>query len=173
MDALIEKIEQAFSDLDYPGDDGLTDSTYGEEPAALKSEFQGKTDWQVLDSAFLDQAPDGWSSALSFFTDQALRFYLPAYLIADIRGELECVDPAIRLSATVTAAADHQRIAKMWGGSSVGERARAGFDLLDDTQAAIIVEYLQWKQEISEIDEISIQQALDHYWLKRLDQSPS
>ncbi len=88
MNALIQKIEQAFANVEYSGDDNLTDSTYGEEPAALIEDFRGKTDWRALDPAFLNQAPDGWGTALSFFSADALRFYLPAYLIADIRGLL-------------------------------------------------------------------------------------
>ena len=54
------QIEQAFADVEYPGDDDLTDSLYGDEPEALAREFGGKTDWQLLDAEFLDQAPDGW-----------------------------------------------------------------------------------------------------------------
>ena len=64
---LIEQIEHAFADVVYPGDDDLTRSSYGEEPFALVNDFRGKTDWQQLDKAFLNQAPDGWGTALSFF----------------------------------------------------------------------------------------------------------
>ena len=63
--------------------------TKAEEPYLLEEEFKGKTDWQLLDSEFIDQAPDGLASALSFFSDEAFRFYLPAYLIADIDGKLK------------------------------------------------------------------------------------
>jgi hypothetical protein len=108
---LIDKIEQAFADVRYPGDKDLTDSTYGEEPAALVEDFTGKTIWQDIDVAFLNQAPSGWGSALAFFSARAFRFYLPAYLIADIRGELDGPDPVSRLCPSVTPLGASQKIA--------------------------------------------------------------
>jgi hypothetical protein len=71
---LIERIAAAFSEVAYPGDDDLVAPGYGEEPAALAREFAGKADWRVLDPEFLDRAPDGWGTALSFFSDRALQF---------------------------------------------------------------------------------------------------
>ena len=88
MKFLVEKIEVAFADVVYPGDDCLTDS-FGEEAEALEVEFRGKTSWKELAPDFLNKAPGGWGSALSFFSAAALQFYLPAYLIADINGSLE------------------------------------------------------------------------------------
>ena len=119
---LIARIEGAFAAVEYPGDDNLTDSTYGEEPAALVEAFRGKTDWRALDAEFLDQAPDGWASALSFFSGDALRFYLPAYMIADIRGELKSSDPSFRLCSSVTPLGEKKKIAKIWGGGTMGEK---------------------------------------------------
>lgn len=167
MEALISKIELAFADVTYPGDEDLTDSTYGEEPAALIEEFRGKVDWRVLDAEFLDLAPDGWGSALSFFSSNALRFYLPAYMIADIRGQLNCSDPAFRLCSSLTPLGGKQKIAKIWGGGTMGARARAEFDSYDTEKVSAIVDYLWWKLEsLGGYDEI-IEQALENYWLER------
>ena len=110
---LIANIITAFEDGIYPGNDDLTNSTYGEEPAALVEEYREKADWQILNSNFLDQAPNGWGSALSFFSGAALRFYLPAYLIADLNGELESNDPATRLCMNLAAQSENQKIATM------------------------------------------------------------
>lgn len=90
IDSLALRISNAFHAVRYPGDGNLAGSSYGEEPAALEREFRGRTDWRELEARFLDQAPDGWGSALSFFSARAFRFYLPAYLLADLHGELEC-----------------------------------------------------------------------------------
>jgi hypothetical protein len=167
VNELISKIEQAFADVTYPGDDDLTDSTYGEEPAALVEEFRGKIDWRQLDDEFLDQAPDGWGSALSFFSDNALRFYIPAYMIADIRGRLNSSDPAFRLCASLTPLGGKRKIAKIWGGGTMGERARAEFACYDTQKVSVIVAYLWWKLEsLGGYDEI-IEQALENYWLER------
>ncbi len=167
MNALIPKIELAFSDVTYPGDEDLTDSTYGEEPAALVEDFRGKVNWQDLTAEFLDQAPDGWGSALSFFSNNALRFYLPAYLIADIRGQLKTSDPAIRLCMFLTPQGEKQKVAKIWGGGTMGARAHAEFDSYDRQKVSIIVAYLWWKLESLGGHDLTIEQALENYWLTR------
>lgn len=167
VDDLVTRIEQAFANVQYPGDNDLTESTYGEEPPALVEEFRGKDDWRKLDSGFLDQAPDGWASALSFFSSNALRFYLPAYMIADIRGELASSDPAIRLCSSLTPLGEKQKIAKMWGGGTMGERARAEFANYDAQQVSAIVAYLMWKLESIGGYDPTIEQALENYWLER------
>jgi hypothetical protein len=169
VNALISNIEQAFDDVRYPGDEDLTESTYGEELASLVEEFSGKDDWRLLDTEFLDQAPDGWASALSFFSKNALRFYLPAYLIADIRGHLNSQDPAYRLCLSVTPLGGKQKIAKIYGGSTMGERARAEFDSYDKQKVSVIVDYLWWKLDMLGGHDETIEQALENYWLQRND----
>jgi len=164
---LIDKIEQAFADVEFPGDEDLTDSTYGEEPAALAEDFSSKTDWQTIDAEFLNNAPDGWGSALSFFSARALRFYLPAYLIADMRGELECPDPVSRLCLSVTPLGAGQKIAKKWGGGTLGERGRADFAEFNAAQVSAVVAYLWWKLEAAGGHDPTIEQALENYWLVR------
>ena len=166
MDDVIAKIEQAFADVPYPGDQQLTDNSYGEEPAATSAAFCGKTVWRKLDAAFLDHA-DGSSSALSFFSDQAFHFYLPAYMIADIRGELQSADPASRLCSWVTPQGGSVRIAKVWGGGSMGERARAAFAVYTAGQVSAITAYLWWKLESVGGNDPTIEQALTEYWLRR------
>jgi hypothetical protein len=166
-DALVRRIEAAFSDAEYPGDDRLTDSTYGEEPAALVAEFRGKTDWRTLPAEFLDQAPNGSGSALAFLSDAALRFYLPAYLRADVLGELSLVSPEVRLCWSLTPQSERQRVADVWGGGTMGERARRCFDQLDPGQVEVVIAYLKWKLDRLGFEDPAITQALDHYWLER------
>jgi Family of unknown function (DUF6714) len=150
MEELIGKVERAFADVEYPGDDDLTNSTYGEEPAALIWEFRGKIDRTQLDAYFLNYAPNGWGSgtALSFFSDDAFRFYLPVYLIADIRGELWGPDPSSRLC-------------------SFRERAQAKFAKFNAAQVSAVVTYLWWKLEAEGGHDETIEQALETYWLVR------
>ena len=167
MKELIDKIEQAFADVEYPGDDDLTDSTYGEEPAALVKDFSGKTDRRELDVAFLNQAPHGWGTALSFFSGRALRFYLPVYLIADVRGELDLPDPVSRLCSSVTPLGETNTIARIWGGGTMGERARADFAEFNDAQVSAVVAYLFWKLDAADGYNPTIEQALENYWLER------
>jgi hypothetical protein len=167
---LIEKIKMAFASVEYPGDQDITSSTYGEEPEALKREFIEKKDWRSIDSNFLDQAPEGWRTALCFFSDRAFHFYLPAYLIADIRGELAEVCPEFHLCYGITARNKNDKIAEIWGGGTVGSHARKRFDRFSTEQAVVIVNYLQWKLAIFEDTEIT--QALESYWLTRINDRP-
>jgi hypothetical protein len=164
----IEQIKIAFATVEYPGDRDITSSTYGEEPEALQRDFIGKTDWRSIDYKFLDRAPEGWHSALSFFSDRAFHFYLPAYLIADIQGELKEVFPEFHLCYGINTGYKNVKIAKIWGGGTVASHARQRFDHFSTEQAAVIVDYLQWKPNISEDQEII--EALENYWLVRIRQ---
>ncbi len=165
---LIQQITLAFNQVPYPGDDHLTDSTYGEEPAALVKDFSGKTNWQDLSPEFLDQAPDGWGTALCFFSGAALWFYLPAYLIADIKGQLFIADPTVRLCMGLTPLGGMQKIAQVWGGGTMAEYARRDFAPYDAQQVQAIVDYLWWRRDIDDTGgDIIVEQALEHYWLER------
>ena len=163
MDDLIDKIETAFADVDYPGDDDLTNSKYGEEPAVLRDEFRGKSDRSKLDSDFLNYAPDNWGpgTALSFFSDDALRFYLPLYLIADIQGELWGGDPSWRLCMSVKGRGKRDKSGNMiWS-------SRDTFDKFDGAQASAVVDYLRWKMNTEDGNKDAIEEALENYWLQR------
>ena len=164
--ALIAQIAAAFADVRHPGADALTDSAYGEEPAALVEAFAALTDWTDLDAGFLDLAPAGWATALAFFSAPALRFYQPAYMIADLRGELAHCDPVTRLCLFVTPQGGARRLAAVFGGGTMGERAREDFAIFTPVEVRAIVAYLWWKLDQNTGDPI-IEQALEYYWLER------
>jgi hypothetical protein len=165
VETLKAQIGTAFSDTNYPGDHDLTSSTYGEEPEALKREFKDKRDWRALDAKFLDQAPEGWHTALSFFSDRAFVFYLPAYMIADLQNQLLQVTVEFHLCYGLTSDTANTKIAKIWGGGTTGQGARRKYDQFNPSQVAAIVAYLRWKLE-QQADE-NIVQALEQYWLAR------
>ena len=48
-----------------------------------------REDWKGIEASFLDTHAE----ALSFFSEAGFRFFLPAYLIADLRGHLSVADP--------------------------------------------------------------------------------
>ncbi len=165
-EALILRIRAAFADVAYPGDDRLTDS-FGDEADALLRDFRGRDDWTELDADFLNQAPEGWGSALAFLSGEALRFYLPAYLIADLDGTLLIGDPTTRLCAFVTPMMEGKRLARFYGGGTLGEHARREFALFEPGQVAVIVDYLWWK--LGEGYDPTVEQALENYWLPRVE----
>ncbi len=90
---VIERIQSAFGANSYPGDGFLQGSFQGCEPAEEAGAFMGKRDWRGLDSKMLDEH----YNALSFFSEAGFRFFLPAYLIADVREELLTADPLFHL----------------------------------------------------------------------------
>jgi hypothetical protein len=162
-------IQQAFSQVKYPGDWCLQGSNEGEEPALLTKEFQGKNNWQLLSPSFLDRAPDGYGTALCFFSDEAFRFYLPAYLIADLDGHLVQQDPIFHL----THGLDHQTRNEMINPQRYGERTwfdcrQFKFSMFSQAQVAAIVEYLKWYRDTDPGSVAIINQALDNYWNQRL-----
>ena len=163
-DTLIAAIHGAFADVTYPGDDGLAPRSHGLEPEDLVAAFQGHTDWRTVPARTLDRTCDG--SALAFFSDAALRFYLPAYLCADLRGELALAAPEVRLTAGLSAQSEGERLAKAWGGGTAGDHARRAFDPLDPAQAAAVITYLRWKQ-VRGGDDLQISEAIERYWLDR------
>ncbi len=156
-EAMKALIRQAFSGMEYPGDWCLRGSNEGDEPYLLEKEFTGKNDWRSLDPAFLDQAPKGYSSALSFFSDEAFRFYMPAYLIADIDGHLADTRPAFHLSHGLGDQAKTEKVnPRRYGERTWFESACHKFAMFDRAQAAAIVAYLEFKRESDEFERMAI-----------------
>ena len=158
-------IRSAFAAVEYPGDWCLRGSSEGNEPYLLEEQFKGKTDWAALEASFIDQAPAGYGSALSFFSDEAFHFYLPAYLIADVDGKLRQHDPAFHLTHGLD---DVTRNAKINPGR-YGERTwfdakRYKFAMFSRAEAAAIVAYLKLRRDTDEINRSEIDQALTSYW---------
>jgi hypothetical protein len=167
---LEDQISAAFATVPPPPVWSLANSREGNEPLLVERDFRDKTDWRVLSPEFLDSAPDGYASALSFFSDEALRFYLPAYLIADLRGQLNRADVLFHL----THGLDDESRSKLLNPLRYGNRT--WFDaishrlsIFDAAQAAAIVRYLEHKIEVAELEleRRSARQALDNYWLRR------
>lgn len=79
-------IRRVFSSAEYPGDDhiayGGEDHLEGQQVA---EHFRGKQ-WSDIDLAFIrgyDEFADA-SACLSFMTDEAFRYYLPAFLLVTL-----------------------------------------------------------------------------------------
>jgi hypothetical protein len=163
-------IRRAFAAVLYPGDWCLRDSSEGEEPYLLEKEFQGKQDWQTIDARVLDSAPDGYASALSFFSDEAFRFYLPAYLIADIDSKLERVDPVFHLTHGLQDASRNTKVnPARYGERTWFDASCYRFSIFTTDQAQAIIAYLRYRLVNEELPECrkQIEEALQNYWLGR------
>lgn len=159
---LIQHISKAFSEVTFPGNDQLVESSYGDEPVLVKDHFKDRTDWKTLDREFLD-----FDGALSFLSNKALHFYIAAFMIADINEPLDFNDPSIRLCWALTPQSENKKIAQAFGSRTIGERAKKSFDAFTSEQASAVVAYLRWKL-LHDENNYTIIQALDHYWLKRI-----
>jgi hypothetical protein len=74
-----EKIEAAFADVPYPGDDKIGDDTSCGECADIAEYFRGTTG---REHSIKELQQQQW--ALSFFSPQALQYFLPAYMMASL-----------------------------------------------------------------------------------------
>ena len=74
-----ELIEAAFAEVPYPGDDNIGDDMSCGECKDIAEHFRGTT-WGDHFLAELQKQ----QSALSFFSPEALQYFLPAYMIASM-----------------------------------------------------------------------------------------
>ena len=167
MKELLNLIQTTFANVPYPGDSNLRNSDEGDEPFLLEEEFSGKDDWKTLPTKFIDQAPDGFASALSFFSREAFRFYLPAYLLADLRGELLYSDPLFHLTFGLTDKTKDVLVnPHRYGSLTWYEYESDRFSVFTAQEVDVIVAYLKVKMRQADLEyqREEIAQALRNYW---------
>jgi hypothetical protein len=172
LDRLEAQIRAAFQHTPPPDPGGLRGSDDGDEPFLLEAEFCQVPDWRQVDLAFIDRAPDGFGSALSFFSSAAFRYYLPVYLIADLRDRLQQATPVFHLWHGLV---DDQRNTpvneRRYGSWTWFEAVSDRFRGFAPDEVAAIVAYLRYKAEHDELglERPMIEQALRNFWLARRD----
>ena len=166
--AIEAEIRRAFASVERPGNWALRGSSEGDEPYEVEAAFADKDDWRTLDAAFLDTAPDGLASALSFLSDEAFRYFLPAYLIADLRGTLDNVDPVFHLSHGFGDDSRHQPVnPRRYGTRTWFDASSHKMATFTPEEARVIVAYLRWRAEKDDFDRDTIDQAIRNYWSAR------
>lgn len=126
-----------------------------DEPLATARLFRDKDDWSVLDPKWLDRAPNGLGTALSFMSDEAARFYIPAYMIADLHGAIETVEPEWTLIYGLDGTY----------GTDAAKRTADRWRYLSVPQVLAISRYLEWKIAQDRLGlNILIAPALASYW---------
>jgi hypothetical protein len=136
----------------------LVNSTQDFEPFEIADEFRYKEDWTKLEAEWLDHVPSGMGTAMIFLSDEAICFYLPAFLQADLERRLKCIDPTFCLCRGFE---DSSR--ETW--TNYG---RARWARLSKEQAAAIAHYLEWRVERDGPDlEYRCIEALKNYWYER------
>jgi Family of unknown function (DUF6714) len=171
MISLKDQIQAAFGAVEYPGDWCLIKSREGTEPLLLKKEFKDRDDWRVLDASFIDQAPDGFGTALSFFSDEAFHFYLPAYLLADLDGLLKQADPVFHLTHGLDSKSGSEKInPRRYGERTWLDHARHKHAMFNAQERAAIVSYLNYRRDSAastDFEKTQIDEALAIYWSRR------
>src|ERR1700676_1360992 len=185
-EAVISQTLVAFGDNEYPGDNFLCGSFEGSEAYEETASFKGKTEWRTLESALLD----AHHSALSFFSEGAFRFFLPAFLIADLRNKLPVAEPLFPLTGFGVSSAQipvNSRVftrkvggstlmnPKRYGAMTFADYARYRLSVFTREEARAIVAYLNYSQETDThgINKAQIVEALSTFWLDRAEHAPS
>lgn len=183
---VVEQIREAFEACEFPGEAFLQGSKEGCEPYEVVAPFRGIDVWQAVDSALLDANAE----ALSFLSEGGFRFFIPAYLIADLHGELERADPLFHLThgfrdssvklPTATGAFE-KKIGKSallnprrFGAMTSNDYARFRLSVFTREEAGAIATYLQYKREFDSenLYDQDIDAALEEFWLDRAGSAP-
>src|SRR5215207_2851959 len=186
QDTVMEKIQIAFAGSEFPGARFLQGSFEGCEPYDEVGPFEKREDWRGIEARFLD----GHASALSFFSEAGFRYFLPAYLISDLRGQLYTADPLFHLThgfsdwttevpaGDRTLAIKHGKSALMnprrYGAMTSYDYARYRLSIFTKEEAGAIVAYLEFKRDADPevIDRRAIEAALESFWLERAQTAP-
>ena len=165
IDEIRSLVYSAFENVDPPPSWCLVKSFEGDEPSLLEQEFSNKREWKSLDAKFLNQASNGYSSALSFFSDEAFRCYLPAYMIADLDDKLPDVNIVSHLTLSFSDAQKEKAVnPRRYGHRTWQDVGRYKFSIFSQDQKEAIKAYLMYKASIDEFDSELINQAFRNYW---------
>jgi hypothetical protein len=154
-DALWRQIEAAFEHTPHPGDDqitaeaGFTDFEF----ALIAVELRGLT-WQNVHPELTERL----HMALSFFTDAAFRYFLPAFLRTDIYGYYPIADPVFHLA--------REFVGEAFSDTDQRNYYSAQFASFTLPERKAIAAYLQYRaKDDEEFNRDTILAALDTYWL--------
>jgi hypothetical protein len=149
---LIESIREAFRGVTLGKGIGLREAegldAYESGDALAQRRAQDeKSDWAAIPASQLNAC----YSSLSFFDAEGMRFHLPAFLIADLKG-LFHQDVAFTLTYF-----EHENMKR--------------FDLLSPAQRQAVREYLLFRllDEDYDFDRPMIERALAEYWVTMRD----
>lgn len=178
-------ISDGFSRTPHPGDDFLQGSREGTEPAEAVAPFLGVASWRDMDATVLDTH----YNALSFFSEGGFRFFMPAYLVADVHDRLWTADPVFHLTGgfhdlTVDVPIGDRMFRRKIGRSAYLNPRRYGAMTFEDyarhrlavfsrEEAAAIVAYLEHRRSLPDaVDTDAIDAALELFWWERARHGP-
>jgi Family of unknown function (DUF6714) len=185
-DAVAAAIEEAFGANDYPGDEWILGSSEGCEPLDEVGTFHGRADWRAIEPEFLDTH----YVALSFFSEAGFRYFLPAYMLADLADHLQTADPVFHLVHGFSDVSVNQEIAgrafevrtgsrqfinpRRYGAATFLDYARYRLSVFTREEAVAIVLYLECVRDrgTRETWRGAIDAALESFWRERARSAP-
>ncbi|QQL44614.1 DUF6714 family protein [Sulfuriroseicoccus oceanibius] len=146
-DSLCDKVAEAFANVKLGDGVGLFEGQAIDnyETAEVRQQMRKKDEkevWSQIESKHLNAC----HSSLSFFDSLGMRFHLPAFIVADLKG-----DYGMGMEFTLTHLDDYNR---------------KKFGLLSPQQRQVVREYLQFLRQDpdSEFYYDDIDRALNEYW---------
>ena len=144
-----KEIVSAFSGVSLGKGIGLweaqaIDDYQTEEVQNKERERDEKEDWSTLESSVLQRC----HSSLCFFDADGMRFHLPAFILASLKGEVD--DPIFQLTL-------------------LDEYGISRFASLSDEQRSAIIVYLTWciENDEYEFERPNIETSLNDYWKRQ------
>ncbi|MEN7526301.1 DUF6714 family protein [Cupriavidus sp. DL-D2] len=160
-------IIEAFSSVEPPPEWHIVDSLEGFEPALVEKTFSGRL-WNELTDDELDRDP-----ALCFFSVEAFRYFLPAYLLRELDGHyFQQNELAFTLTSGLTEVWQDKLVNPCrYGAMTSWDRAIHRFATLTKEQVNAVVAFLDYKIEESREDDSYghqlMSEAMKNYWLPR------
>jgi hypothetical protein len=183
----IAAIERGFARTPHPGAAFLQGSFEGCEPGEAVEPFRTIEDWRAVPAATLD----AHSEALSFLSEGGFRFFVPAWMVADLRGELRTADPLFHLTMGFTTTrvrvpVGDESFERRGGGRVLLNPRRYGAMTFEDVarhrlsvfcreEVSAIVAYLRCRRETddSDLTRETVDGALGAFWLERVAIAPT
>ena len=184
---VISEVQSAFMNNEFPVDNYLLGSYEGSEPFGEIEPFKGQEIWRHIPSQVLDSH----ASALSFFSEACLRYFLPAYLIADLKNQLDSADPLFVLVYGFSDRSVEHRIGdqvfirntgkdsylnpRRYGGMTFYDYSQYRLSIFTREESQAIVSYLNYKKDRSplNLDKEEIKAALELFWNDRALHAPT
>ena len=148
VEAVVAEIEAAFGGLTPPGDDTLLHPRCMDDNDI--AEFYGAPEWRALPDAFLIRN----YAAPSFFSPEAFRYYMPAFMVWSLR-HADSVEyaPEATLRAFDPDAA----------GPALRDFQLSKFALFDEAQRRAVVAFLEAFRGAPDLGSLA-KQALQNHW---------
>lgn len=169
-ESLKQLIRSTFTEARWPGEYNLRGSDAGSEPYEAEELFRHQRDWRKLDAAFFDESPSGYGWVLLHLSSAAFRFYLPAFLIADIDERLPNDDVLFCLAYAFE---DKMfKRTKTWNNGLTHFQSAAQLtNEFSRNEVAAIIAFLEFKFDCKNstcLDQRAIAESLKNYWRPRL-----